>query len=592
MSTTNISASEVSEESKVETIKSVISHDDYKKIKKPSISKLFLKRVFDICSSAVAILILLPFFLFFTPIVAIIMKGNPFFVQKRVGKNGKIFNILKYRTMTNGKDKEGNLLPDKDRLTKLGKFLRATSIDELPELLNIFTGQMSVVGPRPLLRVYFPFYSAEQLQRHMVRPGLTGLAQISGRNNITWEQKIEYDLEYINKLNFLYDLKIIFMTIAKVLKKDDVVVQGSSQIKEFYDEWVLPENLMEKEIGSSFVFGAENKGNGLRVVTDKKNLTLVNSGRNAIKVVLQQEKVKKAFIPIFTCESVIKAFVDEGIEIEYYDVDKQLNIKKGLYKKISLQKNKSIVYLQNYFCSYNLDGVKKKLKKYKNVVVVEDITHSMLDNRKFVNADYYVGSIRKWAGVWEGGIVFSNSDIVIETASDNCLVDKLTNVAALQKEYYLNGKLEIKKIFREKLSDIEHIFDFKETQSIAQQTKQLMECVDFENIAKIRKENYYNLGLMLTEFNVVKPIFEIDVGKSVPLYFPVYADDREKLQKYFCENKIYCPIIWPKSNFAVENCNSEADYIYKHILCFPIDQRYNIDDMKKIFKVLEEYSKG
>ncbi len=202
-------------------------------VKKPSLWTRFIKRAFDICSSGAVILVLLPFFILFTPIVAIAMKGNPFFIQKRPGKDGKIFKLIKYRTMTNAKDKDGNLLPDADRLTKFGKFLRSTSLDELPELFCIFSGKMSVVGPRPLLVKYLPLYNDFQKQRHLVRPGLTGLAQISGRNALTWEAKFEKDVEYITKMGFFFDLKIIFQTIKKVLVREGISEEGNATMEEF-----------------------------------------------------------------------------------------------------------------------------------------------------------------------------------------------------------------------------------------------------------------------------------------------------------------------------------------------------------------------
>ena len=202
-------------------------------VKKPSLWTRFVKRAFDICSSGAVIIVLLPFFILFTPIVAVAMKGNPFFVQKRPGKDGKIFNLIKYRTMTNAKDKDGNLLPDADRLTKFGKFLRSTSLDELPELFCIFFGTMSVVGPRPLLVKYLPLYNDFQKQRHLVRPGLTGLAQISGRNALTWEAKFEKDVEYITKMGFFFDLKIIFQTIKKVLVREGISEEGNATMEEF-----------------------------------------------------------------------------------------------------------------------------------------------------------------------------------------------------------------------------------------------------------------------------------------------------------------------------------------------------------------------
>lgn len=206
---------------------------ELKKVKRPSLIVRFFKRAFDIISSGTVILILIPFFIIFTPIVAIAMKGNPFFTQVRAGLNGKTFKLIKYRTMTNAKDADGNLLPDEVRLTKFGKIMRATSIDELPELLNIFFGKMSVVGPRPLLTRYLPLYSHYQSQRMLVRPGLTGLAQISGRNAMTWADRFDKDIEYIDNMSFFYDLGIIFKTIIRVFKREGITQEGNATMEEF-----------------------------------------------------------------------------------------------------------------------------------------------------------------------------------------------------------------------------------------------------------------------------------------------------------------------------------------------------------------------
>lgn len=182
---------------------------------------------------------------------AIAMSGNPFFVQKRPGKkdkdgNEKLFSLIKFRTMSNKKDKDGNLLPDEERLNGYGKFLRSTSLDELPELLNILIGDMAIIGPRPQLVRDMVFMSKEQRHRHDVRPGLSGLAQVSGRNNITWEQKFEYDLEYIKHISLLGDLKIIFRTIGKVFKREDTVREGTVSDIDFGD-WLLSNNLITKQ---------------------------------------------------------------------------------------------------------------------------------------------------------------------------------------------------------------------------------------------------------------------------------------------------------------------------------------------------------
>ena len=212
----------------------------------------FFKRFSDFLLSLIALLILFPVLLILTIIGAIAMKGNPFFTQlrpgmvdKRTGKE-RIFKLIKFRTMTNAKDKEGNLLPDDKRLVGYGKFLRSTSLDELPELINILIGNMSIVGPRPQLVRDMVFMTDEQRKRHTVRPGLTGLAQVSGRNNITWEEKFEYDLEYINSgITFVGDFKIILNTALKVLKRSDTVREGTVSDIDFGD-WLLEQGTVER----------------------------------------------------------------------------------------------------------------------------------------------------------------------------------------------------------------------------------------------------------------------------------------------------------------------------------------------------------
>lgn len=186
----------------------------------------YIKRILDIISSLLAIIILSPLLGVLTVIGAFEMKGNPFFTQERPGKDEKIFKLVKFRTMTNAKDKDGNLLSDADRLTRYGKFLRNTSLDELPELINILKGDMSVIGPRPLLVQYLPYYTEEERHRHDVRPGLSGLAQANGRNNVTWEEKFAWDIKYVNEMSLILDINILLKTVFNVLKRDDVVVDS------------------------------------------------------------------------------------------------------------------------------------------------------------------------------------------------------------------------------------------------------------------------------------------------------------------------------------------------------------------------------
>lgn len=206
--------------------------------KKQGVYARCVKRVLDFVISLTALIVLSPVMLLLTLLGAWQMKGNPFFVQPRPGKIGrdgreKIFNLIKFRTMTNEKDKEGNLLPDEKRLNGYGTILRKTSLDELPQLLNILTGSCALIGPRPLLVRYLDRYSPEQRRRHEVRPGLTGYAQSHGRNNLSWKEKFELDVYYVDHLTFMMDVKVFFKTILVVLTRSDISSQGSATMEEF-----------------------------------------------------------------------------------------------------------------------------------------------------------------------------------------------------------------------------------------------------------------------------------------------------------------------------------------------------------------------
>lgn len=228
--------------------------------------KSFFKRFYDIVLSGIAILIFSPLLLLLTLVGAIAMKGNPFFVQARPSKRKKlskkqcaklgvpygtygkekIIKLIKLRTMTNQRDENGNLLPDEQRLNKYGSFLRSTSLDELPSLINILIGDISIVGPRPQLINDMMFMDDEIRNRHNVRAGLTGLAQVNGRNNIGWDEKFKYDLEYINKISLFKDIKIILLTVIKVFRRSDINREGTMSDL-CYGDWLLKEGKISKE---------------------------------------------------------------------------------------------------------------------------------------------------------------------------------------------------------------------------------------------------------------------------------------------------------------------------------------------------------
>lgn len=193
----------------------------------------YIKRILDILLSLSAIIILSPLLLVLSVLVRVKLGKPILFRQERPGKNEKIFTLCKFRTMTDKRDEKGELLPDEKRLTGFGKMLRSTSLDELPELINILKGDMSLIGPRPLLVKYLPLYNETQKHRHDVRPGLTGWAQINGRNAITWEQKFEYDVEYVNNLSFALDLRILFGTVRSVLRREGISSGTNATMEEF-----------------------------------------------------------------------------------------------------------------------------------------------------------------------------------------------------------------------------------------------------------------------------------------------------------------------------------------------------------------------
>lgn len=218
----------------------------------------YFKRVLDFILSLVALIVLSPILLILLLIGAVAMRGNPIFVQLRPGKIGKdgrekIFRLLKLRTMSNARDKDGNLLPDAVRLNAYGRFLRSTSADELPSLLNILKGDLAIVGPRPLAVQYLPFYNETERKRHTVRPGLTGLAQVNGRNALNWPERFRYDVEYVNNISFKMDLLIACKTVQNVLGRKDIAVRGTTEIVDFdvYRKAELEQNTITERVLSS-----------------------------------------------------------------------------------------------------------------------------------------------------------------------------------------------------------------------------------------------------------------------------------------------------------------------------------------------------
>lgn len=204
--------------------------------------KNFLKQAFDFIISFICLLCISPIFLIIWILILISNRGNAFFIQRRPGKNENIFYIYKFRTMTNVKNANGDLADDCDRITRLGRFLRHTSLDELPQLINIIKGDLSLVGPRPLLEEYLPLYNEQQKRRHLIKPGITGWAQVNGRNAITWDEKLKLDVWYVDNLNFILDVKILTLTLKKVFKSENINTSDTNTMDKFKgtEEFIKP----------------------------------------------------------------------------------------------------------------------------------------------------------------------------------------------------------------------------------------------------------------------------------------------------------------------------------------------------------------
>lgn len=195
--------------------------------------KFLIKKVLDSFIALFLLIIFMPILILVSLILISKLSGNPFFIQPRPGKNSKIFYLIKFKTMTDKRDAAGKLLPDKDRITPIGKFIRSTSLDELPQLINVIKGDMSLIGPRPLLIKYLPLYTPEQARRHEVRPGITGWTQVNGRNNLSWEEKFKLDVWYVDNMSFVMDMKILWLTFSKVLKREGINQQGQATMESF-----------------------------------------------------------------------------------------------------------------------------------------------------------------------------------------------------------------------------------------------------------------------------------------------------------------------------------------------------------------------
>lgn len=568
----------------------------------------YIKRCFDFVLAFIALILLSPL-LIITAFLVKIKLGSPVaFKQARPGMGEKIFYLYKFRSMTNELGPDGRLLPDAQRLTKFGKFLRSSSIDELLELFNIVRGDMSIVGPRPLSIYYLPHYPEKYRRRHDVRPGLTGLAQINGRNNLPWDARFAFDVDYAEHLSFINDAKIIVGTFFKVLKRADISVRGTTKVKDYGPYRILQEEgtpmkkahaaMTYSEIGSYFWLDGKEKGNGnasgpLPCLPSVSDASFTFSGRNAIDIalhdILKNRKIQKAYVPSYSCISMLQAFIDREIPFEFYDV----KYEEGNFAyEIPAVENGAVVLIMSYF---GLDTEKvhtliTTLHK-QGTVVIEDITHSLLRKKNACSdSDYLVASLRKWFAIPTGGWIGKTKGTLYDKPgidSNHAVKEKISGMK--EKYDYLTGRIASKENFlltQAKFdNDLIHVDRMLKIDDLS---LNILKNTDVKAAVNQRRLNAKALLNGLADLDgIIFDIPQVDLTSDVPLFVPVFLDTekRDSLRAYLINKGIYCPVHWPE----VAGAPSEIKARELSLIC---DQRYSEADMHEIVDCIHSWAKS
>lgn len=553
-----------------------------------------IKRILDAVLSALALLLLSPVLLLTALLVRFKLGSPVFFRQPRPGQKEKVFDLIKFRSMTNEKGEDGKLLPDAKRLTRFGKILRATSLDELPELWNILKGDMSFVGPRPLSVYYLPHYPKEFRRRHDVRPGLTGLAQVNGRNNLPWDERFRMDIQYVDGVSFLMDLRILLKTVGKVLKRSDVTVRGETKVQDYGPWQILREEggkgekearMTYSEIGSYFwLDGTEEcRSQGtpewLPKVSDQ---CFTFSGRNAIDLavrdILSERDVKRVFVPSYSCVSMLQAFLDRGIRVEFYRV----GFEDGLftYELPDADRNSAVLIMSYFGLSAKNAHEAVSALHAKGAVIIEDITHSLFLREAYSeHSDYLVASLRKWFAAPAGGFLGKRSGMLSEKPDQDGDQAVSAKTAAMREKWdYLNGKTDSKEHFLLEQAKFENdLIHVDRLLQIDTLSLRITEGTDAESLAAKRRENAeVLLGELRDLDGSILSLPKTDLTKDVPLFLPVFlkTQDRDALRAYLIEKGIYCPVHWPEVMGAGPGIRDQE-------LSLVVDQRYSKEDMRE-----------
>ncbi|MEA4894597.1 MAG: sugar transferase [Oscillospiraceae bacterium] len=559
------------------------------------------KRICDVICALAAMLVFCWLYAVILVLIRVKLGSPAIYKSQRIGKNGKAFTLYKFRTMTDERDKYGSLLPDEQRVVGLGRLLRSYSLDELPEAWNILRGELSVIGPRPLPPEYLRYYTELEKKRHDIKPGLSGLAQVNGRNKLRWEEKFEYDLEYVKTCCFTLDVKIVIQTLHRVVRRKDVVTGDTVTIGDYISK---PLNIDRKtqvfdEIGSDFF---EKLNTAQDVLSDSVSTFYLDSGRSAIRLALRSIKTsqKRAVLPAYTCEAVILPFIEAGYFVEYYSVDRNLLVNYEEFHSMIERLKPSVVLVHAYFGFDTIQNIREYLAQLANsgTIVIEDLTHGLFLKNRRPCSNFCIGSLRKWSGVPDGGfLTVCKGEFLIDPPGSESTkyLEIRSSAQELKREYTKTLDKETKEKYLSLFAESEIILNEQtEIYTMSSATRNSILSTDYESLKKRRQAN---CEYLLNSLSIIKEVIipeQLNNQTDAPLYFVMYIDgNRTQLQKHMAERNIYLPVIWPMPPQVLGKCSGSVEYIYSKVLAIPCDQRYEISDMERISLAIKSYfSKG
>lgn len=555
----------------------------------------FFKRPLDFLTSLLALIILSPVLLVLCLLVRIKLGSPVFFKQTRCGRDEEPFQMIKFRTMTDARDENGNLLPDTDRFTKFGDLLRNYSLDELPELLNVLRGDMSLVGPRPLYTFYLPYYTEEEALRHVVRGGITGLAQVNGRALCRWKERFAYDVEYVKNITFVNDVKILWETFYKVFRKTDIGIPSVTDEGGLHILREVQRLDRVKEIGSSFSgssFDKESKKYPAFITNSGGgNTVYLSTGRSCIREILQSLSLeeKRAIVPAFTCESVIEPFLENGYEIEIYSLKKNLSIDLEKLAQQVRRFHPSVILFHRYFGFDTCKDIESVIGD-SGIITIEDETQYMFSEPRYTWAQYRLGSIRKWGPFPDGAYLVSEQVILLQPQKEDAAFVEIETAAMKAKQAFLDKRSSDTGYLQVFAEGRKYIDAQTETFSMSDSSNAVLETLDLPEFISKHRKNAAVLIEGLASCLWFDCVFhEIPEGVT-PFMIPLLVHTKRKeLQNYLASQKIYATVIWGCPDALKDTISISDKRIYDEILCLPCDHRYDSMDMIRICSAIKHF---